>query len=713
MKEAEEEAKKNGGATQGISMEQRVAIREQALVEQMASIELQLKGLSVLAQKNLEKSKEHQTVLSANSYLNSELQSIKQMLDQTTEKFNAIELLPKVGQRTLKELNLPSIGYFYGPKLTPYLLGGAAIGFLVLSGLAVLMDLADRSYRNPDEIASDLNMPVLGHIPVMEITKVKKVYEAADSSLTTLHHSRGRASEAYRAVRTGLFFSNRGSELKVIQITSPVPGDGKSTLSSNLAVTMAQSGRRVLLIDADFRRPRIAKIFGIDAEIGMAAVVAEKAELDDAIYASPVANLSIMPGGKRPSNPAELLSSPRFKELMEVLRGKFDIIIVDTPPLLAVSDPGAVAAIVDGVVLTMRLRRNVKPLAARATKILESVDARLLGVVVNGVRPKQVTVTATATMIIATLTATAAITVTATVASMVMAAATVMARDTSKSRTMWNRGQPHLANRTIKYNSGQFPSPITAVYQAVVHQTLMNHRFFCFYRMDFIDFIILRNSTVAEPSLQVIAQGSQAIQSLDPKSIAVRCTMLCRQPVNLDRFRKLTMRHVRHSKAVWCGLLFTIAICSSTSMPAASADEPTVVESTFGALEGGEKVSMFTLRNRHGMQAKVIEYGALDHRTALCPIVSRHSLTLSSVLIHLMPMSRVFPLPRSSAGTPIAYAMPASLSTETQFAVTKNSGSNHIHGGKQNFCQSSLAGYGSKRRADGGRSSTFVRIRCR
>jgi capsular exopolysaccharide synthesis family protein len=114
-------------------------------------------------------------------------------------------------------------------------------------------------------------------------------------------------------------------------------------------------------------------------------VVAEKAELDDAIYASPVTNLSIMPGGKRPSNPAELLSSRRFKHLIDLLREKFDIIIIDTPPLLAVSDPGAVAAIVDGVVLTMRLRRNVKPLATRATKILESVDARLLGVVVNGV----------------------------------------------------------------------------------------------------------------------------------------------------------------------------------------------------------------------------------------------------------------------------------------------------------------------------------------
>ena len=148
---------------------------------------------------------------------------------------------------------------------------------------------------------------------------------------------------------------------------------------------MAQSGRRVLLIDADLRRPRVAKIFGLNSDIGVAAVVSGKAEIDDAILAGPVPNLSILPGGKRPTNPAEILSSERFKNMVDMLREKYDVIIIDTPPLLAVSDPGAVAGIVDGVVLTMRLRRNVKPLAARAKSILEAVGANLLGVVINGV----------------------------------------------------------------------------------------------------------------------------------------------------------------------------------------------------------------------------------------------------------------------------------------------------------------------------------------
>ena len=333
-KQAEEQAREDAESNkfQQMTVADLLNIRVAALKERMAALTIEEKQLKDQAKKDLDSSNQLQRRLRESRLIDSQMANVKNLLDNFKEKVDAIELLPESGQRTLKRLNLPNVGAFYGPKFPPYLLGGAAIGFILLSGLAVLMDLADRSYRSPDEIAADLGMPVLGHVPIMDIQKVKKVIDAIDPSLSTIHHSRGRVSEAFRAIRTGLFFSNRGSELKVIQVTSPVPGDGKSTLSSNLAVTMAQSGRRVLLIDADFRRPRIAKLFGIDSETGMAQVVAGKAELDDATYTSNVANLSIMPGGRRPSNPAELLSCARFHELMEVLRDKYDVIIVDTPP---------------------------------------------------------------------------------------------------------------------------------------------------------------------------------------------------------------------------------------------------------------------------------------------------------------------------------------------------------------------------------------------
>lgn len=369
-----------------LSAAERLTIRLNSMQEALASLQLEENGIRDLMATNEEASKSLAKAIQDVEITERELELVGTMQAAYLEKLKQIELGPTASQRTLKELNLPANGGFYGPKLPPYLLGGGAIGFMVLAGLAVLLDLADKSFRNPEDIAAEVGAPVLGHIPAMELDRViKKANQTVDSSLCTIHHSRGRASEAYRGIRTGLFFSNRSGDLKVIQVTSPVPGDGKSTLSANLAITMAQSGRNVLLIDADFRRPRIAKLFSIDSDKGMATVVAGACELDEAIHQSSVPFLSVMPGGKRPSNPAELLSSQRFADLLGALREKFDIIIVDTPPLLAVSDPGAVAAIVDGVVLTMRLRRNVKPLVARAAKILESVDANVLGIVVNGV----------------------------------------------------------------------------------------------------------------------------------------------------------------------------------------------------------------------------------------------------------------------------------------------------------------------------------------
>ena len=381
---------KNKAMFKPLSADERLEIRLDAMNQNQAALDTEMAGLVDMRKEYERKSKELSRQLQTVEDLRLNLKQLQNLHEVTIEKLKQLDFGPAASQRSVKELTLPSnadaVGYFYGPKLIPYLVGGGAIGFMLLAGLAVLLDLADKSFRSPDDIAAEIGAPVLGHIPAMELEKsVKKSKELVDGSLCTIHHSRGRVSEAYRSVRTGLFFSNRTGDLKVIQVTSPVPGDGKSTLSSNLAVTMAQSGRNVLLIDADFRRPRIAKLFNIESDNGMATAVAGACELDDAIHASTIPGLSIMPGGKRPSNPAELLSSQRFADLLGALREKFDVIIVDTPPLLAVSDPSAIAAVVDGVVLTIRLRRNVKPLVTRAARILESVDSKLLGIVVNGV----------------------------------------------------------------------------------------------------------------------------------------------------------------------------------------------------------------------------------------------------------------------------------------------------------------------------------------
>src|SRR5262249_28089755 len=137
--------------------------------------------------------------------------------------------------------------------------------------------------------------------------------------------------------------------------------------------------------DADFRRPRLHKLFGLSAQVGLASVIAGKADLDAAVQKTCVPNLSLLPCGPIPPDPAELLTSPRFKELLDGIRGQCDFVLLDSPPLLAGTDPCVVAPRVDGVLLTIRLSRHGRPHAERAKEILGTLGARVVGVVVNGV----------------------------------------------------------------------------------------------------------------------------------------------------------------------------------------------------------------------------------------------------------------------------------------------------------------------------------------
>jgi capsular exopolysaccharide synthesis family protein len=191
-------------------------------------------------------------------------------------------------------------------------------------------------------------------------------------------------AEAFRGVRTALYFSTQGRGHQVIQFTSAEKGDGKSTLLANLAVSIAQSGKRTVLIDADFRRPRMHKLFPtVSRETGLASVMTGEAIPEQAAQPTVVPNLWLMPCGPRPGNPAELLTAPRFQEVLEELRSHFDFVLIDTPPVLLVSDPCAVAPRADGVILVVRLGKNNRPAAEQAGAMLASLGANVLGVMVN------------------------------------------------------------------------------------------------------------------------------------------------------------------------------------------------------------------------------------------------------------------------------------------------------------------------------------------
>lgn len=197
------------------------------------------------------------------------------------------------------------------------------------------------------------------------------------------------ASEAYRSLRTSIQFSSVDSDLKTIMVTSASPGEGKSTTTVNLAATYAQTENRVLLIDADLRKPTAHHSFQCSNRQGLTNVLTKQSHVNDVIIETFVPNLYLLPSGIIPPNPAELLASNRMKSLLEELKEQFDIIIVDTPPLLAVTDSQILATICDGVVLVIDSGKVKIALAQKAKENLTQVNAKILGVVINNVKRGQ------------------------------------------------------------------------------------------------------------------------------------------------------------------------------------------------------------------------------------------------------------------------------------------------------------------------------------
>jgi capsular exopolysaccharide synthesis family protein len=203
-------------------------------------------------------------------------------------------------------------------------------------------------------------------------------------ALVTYARPRSEAAEAYRALRTSILLSAFGAPPKVILVTSPLPQEGKTTISANSALVLAQRGSRVLLIDADLRRPGLERMLGIRSKGGLSTLISgvEKAE-DVIVQFSKVPNLWILPAGPIPPQPVELLGSNVMKEHIARWRDEYDHVIIDTPPCLSVTDAVVLSADVDRVLLVARAGQTTKPALRRACDLLLQVNAKVMGIVLN------------------------------------------------------------------------------------------------------------------------------------------------------------------------------------------------------------------------------------------------------------------------------------------------------------------------------------------
>lgn len=266
-----------------------------------------------------------------------------------------------------------------------FLMAGGAAGLGLVLAFSYFREMRDTTMKSVDEIRNQLHLPMLGEVPQFTEEPAHMDDSQFDSALWYYYRPASREAEAYRSLRTSLLLKTDRTGARVLQITSAEPGDGKTTTVSNLALAIAQTGRKALIIDADLRRPTVHKLFGINNAVGLGDVLAQEIDAQTSIRETRISNLSILTAGMLPENPSEMLMSRRFAEMINQLRNEYDYILIDTPPLVVVSDPSVIASTVDGVLLVVRIDKNRRGVIRKVQQIIQTNGIKITGLIANNV----------------------------------------------------------------------------------------------------------------------------------------------------------------------------------------------------------------------------------------------------------------------------------------------------------------------------------------
>jgi capsular exopolysaccharide synthesis family protein len=362
----------------------------QSLGEELLIIERQQQDLQAMADKEDVLARELMDDEIEDTNRKNEMERLSKLFNETTMQISEIQVNVGMGGVTAVVLSPAKHGSLVYPVISQFLGMGGFLGAFAGLVLGYLVEVADRSFRKPEEMIREFGVPIVGHVPFITENRMKSISAESpfDKTAISIHLPRSRPAEAFRAVRTALCYSALAVSHRVLSVTSPAAGDGKSTLALNLAISLAQSGKRTILVEADLRRPKVHKLTGVSNAVGLVDVLRGDSELSDAVQPTTLPEFYVLPCGKRPKDPAELLARPQFEQLLKVMREQYEYVIVDTPPVLAVTDPCGVAARVDGVIVCMRLSRHTRDLGRRTIEQLRDVGAMLVGIVVNGVEER-------------------------------------------------------------------------------------------------------------------------------------------------------------------------------------------------------------------------------------------------------------------------------------------------------------------------------------
>lgn len=342
-----------------------------------------------------------------------EIESKKQMLTSLLARQTQTEVTSRLSGERISNIRVVDRALApksrFRPSYRRNAMLGLFLGFALGLGLAFFLEYLDRSLRTPQQVEQYLQLPALGIIPAVGVSK-KKMYgygyglrkkrteeqkEADEKEPVTIeliphHQPRSTVAEAYRAFRAALLLSRAGG-IKSVVITSSLPGEGKSSTASNLAVVLGQIGKRTLLIDADLHKPRQHKVFDVSNRAGLVSVLAQDVDPKSVIQKTEIPNVFLMPAGPITPNPSGLLSSTAMSDFLDTMKKQFDYVIIDTPPLGPVADAIVIGHLTDGVVLTAQAGRTPRELVRRMRDKLSLANVRILGALINHLEEDPVT----------------------------------------------------------------------------------------------------------------------------------------------------------------------------------------------------------------------------------------------------------------------------------------------------------------------------------
>ena len=315
--------------------------------------------------------------------LKRETEGARELYDLLIRRFKETSVTEEIDTGNIRIIDMAEYAYQVSPNTRRDLRLAAVIGLMLGLGLAFFVEYLDNTIKSPEEVEHYFKIPLLGVVLDHKVKGRRDEDMNRKDELITLYDQKSAVSESYRGIRTRILFSATVSQPKSILVVSAMEGEGKTISAANLAVIMARTGSRVLLLDCDMRKPRLNSIFGFAREKGVSNILVGDCSIADAVCQTDIENLNLIPCGQIPPNPSELLGSKAMQEMLAALSRDYDRIVIDSPPVSAVTDAVVLSKAVDGVVVVLQANKTERVIVQRAIEQMQAVNAYIFGIILN------------------------------------------------------------------------------------------------------------------------------------------------------------------------------------------------------------------------------------------------------------------------------------------------------------------------------------------